>query len=79
MPVSSLCHHMYRAHRIIVPQNQGEDIGGGVPETFLVSSSRVLKLVTCPVYRCSARAHNPERLSKNLMYWNWKSNVDILQ
>ena len=33
MEVSSHCHHMDRAHPIVMPHNIGVDVGGGGPET----------------------------------------------
>ena len=47
----SLRHHMKRTHGIVLPQNQGIDVGGGVAETYVVHFTRVLKLVACLVDR----------------------------
>ena len=62
MEYLSLRHHMEISHRIFVPRTCGVDVGGGVPETYVMSFPRVLKLVVCPVVRCPARDHNPKRL-----------------
>ena len=32
-----LCHHMERAHGIVLPYNREVDVGGGGPETYRVS------------------------------------------
>ena len=45
MTASSLCHHMYRSHGIVLPQTRGVDIGGGGSETYVVSFLCILKSV----------------------------------
>ena len=77
--VLSLCHHMDRAHGIVIPHTRGIEVGGRVPDTYVVSFPCVLKLVVCLVDRCLARAHNPGRLRVHFMYQKWYSRVAILQ
>ena len=43
MVSSLLLHHMEHAHRIFIPHNRGVEVGGGGPETYVVSLLRVLK------------------------------------
>ena len=45
MAASYLCHHMDITHGIVMPQNRGVDIGGGVPETYRVSFLQVMNSV----------------------------------
>ena len=75
---SLLCQHMEIFHGIVMPQTQGVDINGRVPQTYVVSFPWVLKSVVCPVDRCPAREHNPVRLKENFMYWHWKLKILIL-
>ena len=42
MAALSLRHHMERAHGVVMPQTRGVDVGGGVPETYVVSFPWVL-------------------------------------
>ena len=79
MAESSLLHHMERAHGIVMPYIRGVEIGGGGPETYVVSYPRVLKSVECPVYGCLSMANNLGRLRENFMYRNWKAKIVILQ
>ena len=66
-------------HRIVIPHNRGVEVGGGGPETYVVSFPQALKSVACPVDGCPERAHNPVRLRENFMYWHWKAKISILQ
>ena len=68
----SLHHHMERSHGIVLPQNRGVDIGGGVPETYVVSFLWVLKLVDLPVDECPERVKNQGRLREHLIYQHWE-------
>ena len=79
MTVLLLRHHMDRAHRIVMSQTRGVDVGREGPEAYVVPFPRVLKSVVCLVDRCSMRSHNPGRLIEKLMYSIWKAKVEILQ
>ena len=50
---------------------QGVDIGGGVPETYVVSFLWVLKLVDFPVDECPERVKNQGRLREHFIYRHW--------
>ena len=63
----SLHHRIERAHGIFMPQARGVGVGGGRPETYMVSFPRVLKSVACLVGRCPVRAHKPGRIRENFM------------
>ena len=52
--------------------NRGLYVGGGVPETYVVSFSRILKWVECPVEGCTEMVNIPGRLRENFMYRQWK-------
>ena len=76
---SSLCHHMERSHRIVLPQMWGVDIYKGIPDTYMVSFPPVLKLVACTVDGFLERANCPGRRREHFMYWHWKLKVPIIQ
>ena len=79
MTASLLCHHMERSYGIVMSHTRGLDVFRWGLETYMVYFPRVLKLVACPVDRCSERAQNPGRLREHFMYRNWKAEVAILQ
>ena len=74
MEYLSLRHHMEISHRVFVPRTCGVDVGGGVPETYVMSFPRVLKLVVFLVDGFPTRAHNPGRLREHYMHRPWKAN-----
>ena len=51
MAESSLRHHMEISHKIFMQQIRGVDVGGGVPEIYVVSLLWVLKMVAYTVDR----------------------------
>ena len=59
---------MGRSHGIIMKKTQGVDVGGGGPETHVVSFPRMLKSVEFPLDGCPERAHKPERLREKFIY-----------
>ena len=75
----SLHHRIERAHGIFMPQARGVGVGGGRPETYMVSFPRVLKSVACLVGRCPVRAHKPGRIRENFIYLHLKAQIAILQ
>ena len=75
---SSLHHHMEISHGIIMKQTRRSDVRGGVPETYMVYLSHVLKSVVWLVDGCTVRAHNPGIIREHFMYIHQKSKVVIL-
>ena len=69
---------MERTHWIVMWQTQRLEIGRRVPEMYVVSFPRVLKLVASQVYGCPVRAQNPGRLRKHFMYRHWNLRVALL-
>ena len=55
------------------------NLGGGGEETYVVSLTRVLKLVEYLVEGLLERAHKPIRILKHFMYRHWKAKVYIPQ
>ena len=49
MVESSLLQHMEITYEIVLLQTRGIDVGGGGPETYVVSFMRLLESVTFPV------------------------------
>ena len=64
---------------IVLPQTRQVDVGGGGPETYVVSFLWLLKSVAFPVDGCSEKTNNLGRLRKHLMCWHWKAKVVITQ
>ena len=71
MAKSLLRHKIERAHGIVLSQTQGVDVGGGEPETYVVSLPRFVKLVACLVDKAPARGHNLERIREHFMSWRY--------
>ena len=69
-----LRHCMDIFYGIVISYTQGLDIGGVVPETYVVSFPRVLKLVEFLVNGFPTRAHSPGRLREHYMHRPWKAN-----
>ena len=62
MSASYFNHHMERTNGIVLPHTRGVEFGGGTLYIYVVSFPGVLKLVACPVDRCTERANKPGRL-----------------
>ena len=68
MAALSLRHHMDITHRIVLPKTGGVDFGRGVPEIYVVSFPRVLKLVDFLVDICPERENKSGSLIEHFMY-----------
>ena len=79
MAMSLIGHHMERTHNIVLSQTWGLDIGKGGSEIYVVSYSRVLKLVVYTEDGCLSRENNPGRLREHFIYRHWKSKLVIIQ
>ena len=76
---SSLKHHMERLHGICVPQMRGVDERVGGSTTYVVSFTRVLKLVKCLVPGCLTVVHSGGQLQENFMYQHFWSQAAVVQ
>ena len=67
MAAYSLLHHMERSHGTVLPHKRGLEVGQGGMETYMMSFTRVLRSVECPVDICPERENNPGRLMEHFM------------
>ena len=73
-----LKQHMAWIHGIYSPHTRRVDEGGGGLTTYMVSFSRVLKLVKRPVPGCPDLEHSAGRLHEHFIYRHFKSHVAVV-
>ena len=69
---------MEKSHGVIPPRTWGFDVDGGVPITHVVSFSRILKPVECPVPGCPKIYHSIGRMREHFMHRKFLLKVAVL-
>ena len=75
----SIRHSMEQSHGVIPSQTRGADMGGGVPNTYVVPFPRIMKSVEGPIPGCLAKAHSSGGMRAHFMYRHFLVEVLVMQ